>query len=58
MANLVNKIGRENGVLFNTSTWYGDIIWLMVALTMTNEELDLVFNAVDKAVAAVEKQFL
>jgi adenosylmethionine-8-amino-7-oxononanoate aminotransferase len=58
VANLVNKIGRENGVLFNTSTWYGDIIWLMVALTMTNEELDLVFNAVDKAVAAVEKQFL
>ena len=58
VANLVNRVGREDGVLFNTSTWYGDIIWLLVALTMTNEELDMIFNAVDKAVAAVEKQFL
>ena len=58
VANLVNKIGRENGVLFNTSTWYGDIIWLLVALTMTNDELSLVFNTIDKAVVEVEKQFL
>jgi len=58
VASLVNKIGRENGVLFSTSTWYGDIIWLLVALTMTNDELSLVFNAIDKAVVEVEKQFL
>jgi len=57
VASLVNKIGRENGVLFNTSTWYGDIIWLLVALTMTNDELSIVFNAIDKAVVEVEKQF-
>jgi len=57
VASLVNKIGRENGVLFNTSTWYGDIIWLLVALTMTNDELSMVFNAIDKAVVEVEKQF-
>lgn len=58
VASLVNKIGRENGVLFSTSTWYGDIIWLLVALTMTNDELSMVFNAIDKAVVEVEKQFL
>ncbi len=45
-------------MLFNTSTWYGDIIWLLVALTMTNDELSMVFNAIDKAVVEVEKQFL
>lgn len=58
VANLVNKVGRDNGVLFSCSTWYGDIIWLLVALTTTDEELDIIFNAVKKAVAAVEKQFL
>ena len=58
VAGLVNKMGRENGVVFNTSTWYGDIIWLLVSLTMTDQELGVVINAVDKATAAVEKQFL
>jgi len=58
VANLVSKVGRDNGVLFSCSTWYGDIIWLLVALTTTDEELDIIFNAVKKAVAAVEKQFL
>ncbi|TET68567.1 MAG: aspartate aminotransferase family protein [Dehalococcoidia bacterium] len=58
VANLVNKVGRDNGVLFSCSTWYGDIIWLLVALTTTDEELDIIFNAVKKALAAVEKQFL
>ncbi|GAI63807.1 unnamed protein product, partial [marine sediment metagenome] len=54
VANLVSKVGRDNGVLFSCSTWYGDIIWLLVALTTTDEELDIIFNAVKKAVAAVE----
>jgi len=58
VAGLVNKVGRENGVLFNTSTWYGDIIWLLVSLIMTDQELGIIVNAVDKATAAVEKQFL
>ena len=57
VAGVVNKVGRENGVLFACSTWYGDILWMMVSLTMTNDELAMVVNAVDKAVAAVEKQF-
>ena len=58
VANLVTKVGRDNGVLFNCSSWYGDVLWLLVALTMTDDELGMVFNAVDKVVAAVEKQFL
>lgn len=57
VANLVNRIGRDNGVLFNCSTWYGDIILLLVALTMTDEELGLVFRVLGKAVAEVERQF-
>jgi len=58
VANLVTKVGRDNGVLFNCSSWYGDVLWLLVALTMTDDELGIIFNAVDKVVAAVEKQFL
>ena len=58
VTNLVTKVGRDNGVLFSCSPWYGNVILLLVALTMTDEELGLVFNALDKAVAEVEKQFL
>jgi len=57
VAGVVGKMGRENGVLFNCSTWYGDIIWMLVSLTMTNDELGMIVSALDKAVAAVEKQF-
>jgi hypothetical protein len=31
---------------------------LLVSLTMTNDELGMIVSALDKAVAAVEKQFL
>jgi adenosylmethionine-8-amino-7-oxononanoate aminotransferase len=58
VAELVVKVARENGVHLSCSTWYGDIIILMVQLTMTDEELNMVFNAIDKAAAAVEKKFL
>jgi adenosylmethionine-8-amino-7-oxononanoate aminotransferase len=58
VANLVNKVGRDNGVLLACSPWYGNIIMLMIQLNMTDDELDMVFDAIDKAVAAVEKQFL
>jgi len=58
VAGVVGKVGRENGVLFSCSTWYGDIVWLLVSLTMTNDELGMIVSALDKAVAAVEKQFL
>jgi adenosylmethionine-8-amino-7-oxononanoate aminotransferase len=57
VAGVINKVGRENGVLFNCSTWYGDILWMMVSLTMSNDELGMIVGALDKAVAAVEKQF-
>jgi len=58
VANLVVKVGLENGVLLPCSTWYGDIITLMVQLTMTDDELGMVCNAIEKAAAEVEKQFL
>jgi len=58
VANLVHKVGRENGVLFACNTWYGDIIWLVPQLNMTDEELNLVFKALKKALIEVEKQFL
>lgn len=58
VANLAVKVGIENGVLLPCSPWYGDILMLMVQLTMTDEELNLLFKAIEKAVAAVEKEFL
>jgi adenosylmethionine-8-amino-7-oxononanoate aminotransferase len=58
VAQTVVKAGMENGVLLPCSTWYGDTIVLMVQLTMTDEELNAVFAAIDKAAAAVEKSFL
>lgn len=58
VANLIRKIGRDNGVLFTCSMRYGDILQLAIQFTMTDEELHLVFNAIDKAVEEVEKQFL
>ena len=57
VTNLISKVGRDNGVLFSCSPWYGDVIFLLVALTMTDEELGLVFSTLDKAIAEVEKQF-
>ena len=56
VALLISKIGRDNGVLLACSPWYGDIIVLMIQLTMTNEELDIAFRAINKAVDAVEKE--
>jgi len=58
VAGLVGKVGRDNGVLLTCSPWYGDIILLYLQLTMTDEELSMTFNAVNKAVVEVEKQFL
>ncbi|HEY83156.1 MAG TPA: aspartate aminotransferase family protein [Dehalococcoidia bacterium] len=58
VADLVVKVGIDNGVLLPCSTWYGDIIMLMVQLTMTDEELSQVFTAIERAAAEVEKKFL
>jgi adenosylmethionine-8-amino-7-oxononanoate aminotransferase len=58
VANLIGKIGKDNGMLFTCSPRYGDILQLAIQFTMTDEELHLVFNTIDKAVAEVEKQFL
>jgi len=57
VSNLIGKVGRDNGVLFSCAPWYGNVVMLLVALTMTDEELDLVLNVLDKAIAEVEKQF-
>jgi len=58
VAGLIRKVGIENGVLLPCSTWYGDIIMLMVQMTMTDEELKQVFKAIEKATLAVEKEYL
>ncbi len=58
VSNLIIKVGMENGVLLPCSTWYGDILMLMVQLTMTDDELGMVFSAIEKAAAEVERQFL
>ena len=58
VANLIVKVGMENGVLLPCSTWYGDILMLMVQMTMTDDELGMVFKAIEKAAAEVERQFL
>lgn len=58
VSNLIIKVGIENGVLLPCSTWYGDIMMLLVQMTMTDDELGMVFNAIEKAAAEVERQFL
>jgi adenosylmethionine-8-amino-7-oxononanoate aminotransferase len=58
VANLVRQVGIDNGVLLACSPWYGDIIILMIPLTMTDEELDITFNATSKAINAVWEQFI
>ncbi len=58
VSNLIVKVGMENGVLLPCSTWYGDILMLMVPMTMTDDELGMLFNAIEKATAEVERQFL
>ncbi len=58
VSNLIVKVGMENGVLLPCSTWYGDILLLMVQMTMTDDELGMVFNAIEKAAAEVERKFL
>ena len=58
VANLINKVGRDNGVLLNCMTWYGDIIQMYLPLTISDEEIGIVFNAINKAVVEVEEQFL
>ena len=58
VAKLVSRVGRENGVLLMPYTWYGDIIHLYLPLTISDEELSMVINAISKAVVEVEKRFL
>jgi len=58
VANLIRKVGIESGVLLPCSTWYGDVLLLMIQYTMTDDELAQLFKAIEKATAAVEKEFL
>ena len=57
VANLINKVGRDNDVFLSCSPWCGDIIILMNQLNMPDSALDLVFHTIDKAVEAVKRQF-
>jgi L-2,4-diaminobutyrate transaminase len=58
VADLITRVGLDNGVQLVCLTWYGNIIWLIIQLTMTDEELDLVLHTIDKAVQEVGKRFL
>jgi len=58
VASLVNKVGRDNGVMLNCMTWYGNIMQMYLPLTISDEEISMVLNALDKAVTAVEKQYV
>lgn len=56
VSQLVEKIGRDNGVILNCFASYGNIINLCIPFTMTDDEIGRVVNAIDKAVAEVERQ--
>ena len=58
VSDLIVKVGMENGVLLPCAHGYGDILTLIVQMTMTDDELGMVFNAIEKAVTEVERQFL
>ena len=58
VAATVRRVGSENGVFLACSTWYGDVINLMLPYTITDDELAQVFVATEKATAAVEREHL
>jgi adenosylmethionine-8-amino-7-oxononanoate aminotransferase len=58
VAATVRQAGFENGVFLGCSTWYGDLINLMLPYTITDDELAQVFKAIKAAVFAVEKEHL
>ena len=57
IANLVNEVGRDKGVLLHCMTWYGDIMQMYLPLIISDEEISMVLNAIDRAVVEVERQF-
>jgi len=59
VASFVSAIGREHGVLLNCQfPHYGNIITMYLPVTITDEELDLVYDSIEDAVVRVEKTFL
>jgi taurine-pyruvate aminotransferase len=58
VSELVEKLGRENGVILNCFASYGNIINLCIPLTMTDDEMAMVVKAIGKAVAGVEERLL
>lgn len=55
---LISAVGREHGVLLNCQfPHYGNIITMYLPLTITDEELDLVYDSIEDAVGRVEKKY-
>jgi adenosylmethionine-8-amino-7-oxononanoate aminotransferase len=58
VASFVGAVGREHGVLLNCQfPHYGNIITMYLPLTITNKELDLVYDSIEDAVRRVEKTY-
>ena len=59
VASFVSAVGREHGVLLSCQfPHYGNIITMYLPLTITDAELDLVYESIEDAVGRVERQFL
>jgi len=58
VAAFIGAVGREHGVLLNCQfPHYGNIITMYLPLTITDEELNLVYDSIEDAVTRVEKTF-
>ncbi len=58
VAAFIGAVGREHGVLLNCQfPHYGNIITMYLPLTITDEELNLVYDSIEDAVSQVEKTF-
>jgi len=59
VASLISAIGRKHGVLLNCQfLHYGNIITMYLPLTITDEELKLVYDAIEDAVRQVEVEYV
>ena len=59
VSGLIGAVGREHGVLLNCQfPHYGNIITMYLPLTITDKELDLVYDAIEDATGRVERAYL
>lgn len=59
VAALISAVGREHGVLLNCQfPHYGNIITMYLPVTITDEELKLVYDSIEDAVSRVERTYL